>query len=145
MKPAELTLIILGVAQVALLLWTLALLRRAKQDPVRTPDHEALARSLEVPFKRLAAEWDSEHKRLAQQTQNAADLVARLTRLQFQANVSAGDAEPAAEAGDQPSSAARQEARRRLLAGEAVENVAEATGLPDGEVRVLASVLKRGG
>lgn len=145
MKPAELTLTILGIVQVSLLIWTITLLRRAKRDPVRTPDHEALARSLEGPFKRLAAEWDSEHKRLAQQTQNAADLVARLTRLQFQAHVPASDTEPAVEPGDQPSSGARQEARRRLLAGEDAADVAEATGLPDGEVRVLASVLKRGG
>ncbi|MBI5832266.1 MAG: hypothetical protein HZB16_08165 [Armatimonadetes bacterium] len=145
MKPAELTYILLAVVQIAMLVWILALLRRGAREPARTPDFEALSRGLEGPFKRLAAEWAAEHARLAQQTANVSDLVARLTRLQFQSSLTGPEAEPAADGTEQASSAARQDARRRLMAGEGVEDVAEATGLPDGEVRVLASVLKRGG
>lgn len=144
MKPAEATLIVLGALQLLLLLRILALLRQSRAESPRTPDSEALARGLEGPFKRLAADWEAEHKRLAQQTEQAADLVARLTRLQFQANLTGQEHDSAAEAVDQPASNARQEARRRLLAGESVDAVAEATGLPDGEVRVLASVLRHG-
>ena len=145
MKPAELTLVILAVVQTALLVWILVLVRRKPADASRTPDFEALGRGLEGPFKRLAAEWEAERKRLAEQTAQAGELVARLTRLQFQSSVAAPESDMVPEGVDAPSSAARHEARRRLAAGEDVTEVAEATGLPDGEVRVLAAVLKRGG
>ena len=81
MTPAELTLVILAVVQTALLVWLLVLVRRKPADSSRTPDFEALGRGLEGPFKRLAAEWEAERRRLAEQTAQAGELVARLTRL----------------------------------------------------------------
>jgi hypothetical protein len=126
--------------QLALLGGLYAAMRRARRD--RGDSLESLARGLQAPFGRLAQEWSAEHERLHSLTTQAGELVKSLSRLQFQASIAGSEESAPATVADQ----ARDDARTRLTAGESVEQVVAATGLTDGEVRVLAGVVKaRGG
>lgn len=78
------------------------------------------------PLTRLAEQLAAERRELAELTERANRLVT---------NLAGANASPAADS-------ARAEARERLQAGETVGEVVEATGLPSGEVQILANLLE---
>jgi hypothetical protein len=105
---------------------------------------ESLARHLEGPFSRMYGELQAEHRRLRELVEQAASLAQQLDAVPHgSAEEVAADDEPAAEPA--PPANPRLEARRLLSAGEAIDIVSAQTGLPQGEVRVLANLLRAGG
>jgi hypothetical protein len=139
--PYAIALLVLQAAQLLVIAWLASAVLKLRRTPARTDNFESLARSLEGPFQRLAADWQAEHQRLAALGAEAAELVARLRRLQLQLAVG-GEPAPSAETPPLPGPAARDQARALLSSGESVAETAAATGLPEGEVRVLANILR---
>jgi hypothetical protein len=99
---------------------------------------DGLAQQLEAPFTRLYAELRGEHDRLRQLTSQAETLAGTLAELE--AIGVEEELQQGADPGDLQ--AARLEARRLLTAGQGVSEVAGRTGLPEGEVKILANLLK---
>lgn len=125
-------LLVFAIAQLALLilLGLAVLARRRAEDPA--PDAmAALVAQLEPPLQRLVDELHAEHERLRALADQLARLSANL------ASRSVTSPEPTL------TGSARYEARRLLAEGRPVDEVVAATGLPRGEVKVLANLVAR--
>ncbi|MCC7495230.1 MAG: hypothetical protein IT204_22975 [Fimbriimonadaceae bacterium] len=96
----------------------------------------ALASQLEPPLRKLFGQLEGERDRLADQVHEAERLVAALSRL----TAKSGEVGEQAEADELRRHAARATARRLLSGGQSAEQVATQTGLPLGEVQVLANL-----
>ena len=94
------------------------------------------AAGLELPLDRLFGELQSEHERVRAIGEQAQELVAALKSAQPE------PAAPPAILTPIPTGSPRELARRQLQAGESVDRVAAATGLPAGEVHVLDSLVR---
>lgn len=132
----NLLLVLQGCSFAALLALALVVRRLLRQPPPPPPPSDALARELGASINRLAAELQAEHERLAQSVAQARELVTALGGVQ-----SAPEPRPQLS----PAALAREQARLSLAAGHSPEQVAESSGLPVGEVKLLANLLKAKG
>lgn len=116
--------------QLALLAGLLILVLRVRRLALGAAEPSNLLKpvvaELAAPLTRLAEQLTAERRELTELTDRANRLVTNL------AGAGTGRA----------ADGARAEARDRLQAGEAVDDVVEATGLPSGEVQILANLLQ---
>lgn len=137
--PAVLGPLLLGLVLVqgVLLLWLLARVRRIDRPEALPPEAALadLANRLEPHLRQLFAALEERQK-------EAAELVARAEKLvqRLQTAPAAAAAAPATEQTD-TGLEARAAARQMLADGKGLDEVAAATGLPAGELRILANLV----
>ncbi len=121
-----------SAVQTLLLAWLLVVGRRRERESMTT-----LAAHLEPVLRRMFGQLEAERERLGQLADEAERMVHDLAKLI--GRTGAGDGDPAA-AEDLRTRNSRLEARRLLADGLDPAAVSEATGLPLGEVQVLANL-----
>lgn len=126
-------LLVLQLVQLGLVIALAAAVRRLRDQAAPAPAPLAeLAAQLEPPLRRLFEQLEAEVARARTAADATSAALDRLTRLEHVAEA-ASDAAPAGDA--------RAEARRLLKSGRTAADVAAATGLPDGEVQLLANLI----
>lgn len=142
LDPAVLGPVMLGLALVQglLTIWLLTQVRRlsrAAGPPPREAMMADLANQLEPHLKQLFAEVEARQKEAAELVGLAEKLVARMKAAPASAPATAAPIEEVAETGLE----ARAAARQMFAAGKGLDEVAEATGLPAGELKILANLV----
>ena len=128
--------IVVQIAQLVVLGVLVRLVLQLRATAARNPldQMSSLSGQLEPLLKRIFGQVEAERRRLSELVATAERLVAELPR-----------AEPGAATAEPDESerllAARREARRLLAEGRPVTEAAAATGVPAGEVQVMANLL----
>lgn len=126
-------LVIQIVEAIALvLLWRA--MTEARSAPAQ-PSLTALAEQIEPPLRKLFGQLEAEREQLRALLTQAQTLTHRL-----QTAPAPMPKPAAAPESDSPELSSREEARRLLELGHGAAEVAAATGLPEGEVRILANL-----
>ncbi|NUP99470.1 MAG: hypothetical protein HUU35_06415 [Armatimonadetes bacterium] len=131
--PLLITVLVLQLVQLGATLW---LVRRRRPEGVQPAALTSLAEQLEPPLRKLFGQLEAEQARARELVVEAERLLAALRTEPPATSEAVADDEP---------QQARGEARRLLGEGRAVGEVAEQTGLPIGEVQVLANLLSARG